>query len=116
MGLILVNGTALSVAANSTSAEQVSSSTYQFVPFSGTARIAARGSATGINMQLAAAGQTLCNDQPLPYTGTAGAISLLDHEVTSFPVEEGSRIELRFRNTTGGALTVDFILMLDAEE
>lgn len=115
MGLIMVNGTALSVSANSTSAEQVSSSTYQFVPFTGTAALAARGSATGINIQLAAGGQTLCNDQPVPYTGTAGAISVIDHEVVSFPVEEGSRIELRFRNTTAGALTVDYILTLDAE-
>lgn len=116
MGLILVNGTALSVAANATSSEQVQTSTYQFVPFSGTARLAARCSATGININLAAAGQTLCNAQPIPYTGTAGAISLLDHEVVSFPVEAGSRIELRFPNTTAGALTVDYILMLDADE
>lgn len=116
MGLIMVNATALSVAANTTSSEQVQTSTYQFVPFTGTARIAARGSATGLNIQLAAAGQTLCNNQAIPYTGTAGAISLLDHEIVSFPVEEGSRIELRFANTTAGALTVDYILLLDAEE
>ena len=116
MGLILVNGTALSVAANATSSEQVSSSTYQFVPFTGRATIAARGSATGLTIQLAAAGQTLCNDQVIPFTGTAGAISVLDHGVVDFPVEEGSRIEMRFRNTTAGALTVDYILTLEADE
>lgn len=116
MGLIMVNATALSVAANATSAEQVQTSTYQFVPFSGTAYLASRSSATGLNVQCAAAGQTLCNDQPIPYTGTAGAISVVDHELISFPVEEGSRIELRFRNTTGGALTVDYVLMLEADE
>lgn len=116
MGLILVNGTALSVGANATSSEQVQTSTYQFVPFTGVATLASRGSATGLNIQLAAAGQTLCNDQAIPYTGTAGAISVIDHEVVSFPVEEGSRIELRFRNTTAGALTVDYILTLDASE
>lgn len=116
MGLILVNATALSVSANSTSSEQVSSSTYQFVPFTGVATLAARGSATGLNVQLAAGGQTLCNDQPIPYTGTAGAISVLDHELVSFPVEEGSRIELKFRNTTAGTLTADYILMLEAVE
>jgi len=112
----MVNATALSVSANTTSSEQVQTSTYQFVPFTGTARIAARGSATGLNIQLAAAGQTLCNNQAIPYTGTAGAISLIDHEIVSFPVEEGSRIELRFANTTAGTLTVDYILLLDAEE
>lgn len=116
MGLILVNATALSVAANAVSSEQVSSSTYQFIPFTGTAYLACRGSATGLNVQLAAAGQTLCNDQAIPYTGTAGAISVIDHEMVSFPVEEGSRVELKFRNTTGGALTVDYVLMLIADE
>lgn len=116
MGLIMVNATALSVAANATSSEQVQTSTYQFVPFTGVATLAARGSATGLNIQLAAGGQTLCNDQAIPYTGTAGAISLIDHEVVTFPVEEGSRIELRFRNTTAGALTVDYLLTLDAPE
>ena len=116
MGLIMVNATALSVAANATSSEQVQTSTYQFVPFTGTARIAARGSATGLNIQLAAAGQTLCNNQAIPYTGAAGGISVLDNEIVSFPVEAGSRIELRFANTTAGALTVDYLLILDASE
>lgn len=116
MGLILVNATALSVSANSTSAEQVQTSTYQFIPFTGTAFLASRGSATGLNVQLAAAGQTLCNDQPIPFTGTAGAISLIDHELVSFPVEAGSRVELKFRNTTGGALTVDYVLMIEPSE
>jgi hypothetical protein len=116
MGLILVNATALSVAANSVSSEQVQTSTYQFVPFTGTAFLAARGSATGLNTQLAAGGQTLCNDQPIPFTGTAGAISLIDHELVSFDVEAASRIELKFRNTTGGALTVDYVLMIESAE
>jgi hypothetical protein len=116
MGLIMVNATALSVSANATSAEQVQTSTYQFVPFTGVAYLACRGSATGINVQLAAGGQTLCNDQPIPYTGTAGAISIVDHELVSFPVAAGSRIELRFRNTTAGALTVDYVLSLEEME
>jgi hypothetical protein len=115
MGLVIVAGTALSVAANAVSSEQVQTSTYQFVPFSGTAFLASRGSATGLNVQLAAGGQTLMNDQAIPFTGTAGAISVADHEIVSFPVEEGSRIELRFRNTTAGALTVDYVLMLEPE-
>lgn len=116
MGLVLVGATALSVAANSTSSEQVQTSTYQFIPFPGTLRICARGSATGLNIQLAAAGQTLCNDQPIPFTGTAGAISQFDHEVANFPVEAGSRAELKFRNSTAGALTVDYLLVLDADD
>jgi len=113
MGLVLVNATALSVAANSTSSEQIQTSTYQFIPFTGTLRIATRSSATGINVSLAAAGQVLVNDQPTPFTGTAGAISLLDHELASVAVAAGSRAELKFRNTTAGTLTVDYLVVLD---
>lgn len=115
MGLIIVNGTALSVSANSTSTEQIQTSTYQFIPFDGTLRMAAKSSATGINVSFAAAGQTLCNDQPVPYTGTAGTISILDNEMAAVPVESGSRAELKFRNTTAGALTVDYLVVLDTE-
>jgi hypothetical protein len=113
MGLVIVNATALSVAANATSAEQVQTSTYQFLPFTGTLYLAARGSATGLNVNFSAAGQTLCNDQPIAYTGTAGAISVIDHQVASVAVEANSRAELKFRNTTAGALTVDYVLVLE---
>lgn len=116
MGLTIVNTTALSVAANSTSAELVQTSTYQFVPFTGVAYLAAKCSATGMNVTLAAAGQVLINDQPISFTGSAGSISLIDNEITSFPVAEGSRIELRVRNTTAGALTNDLMLQLDEAE
>lgn len=111
--LILVAGTALSVAANATSSEQVSSSTYQFIPFDGELVIAAKCSATGMNVQLAVGGQTLMNDQPIPWTGTAGTISVVDNEIARFPVAQGARAELRLRNTTAGALTTDFVLGLD---
>jgi hypothetical protein len=115
MGLVIVNATALSVGANATSSEQIQTSTYQFIPFDGVLRLAARGSATGLNVSFSAAGQTLCNDQAIPYTGTAGAISILDHEIAGVEITEGSRAELKFRNTTAGALTVDYLVVLDTD-
>lgn len=114
MGLVIASTTALSVAANSKSSDQVSGS-YQFVPFDGTLSIAARGSATGLNLQVFVDGQAVMNDLPIPYTGTAGALSLQDHFIASIPVTAGSRVEFFARNTTGGALTVDSLLMLDPE-
>jgi hypothetical protein len=113
MGLIIVNGTALSVGANSTSAEQIQTSTYQFLPFTGTLRVAARSSATGLNISFSAAGQTLCNDQPIPFTGVSGLLSVLDNEIASVAVASGSRAELKFRNSTAGVLTVDYLVVLD---
>lgn len=116
MGIVIAAGTAVSVAANSVSADQVTG-TYQFLPSDGIVSLAARGSATGLNAQLAADGQTQINDQSLPYTGTAGAISQIDHEMASTSdLPAGSRIELKFRNTTGGALTVDYILSFEPTE
>lgn len=114
MGVVVASGTATSTAANTKSADQVTG-TYQFAPFDGELVVAARGSATGMNLILVVNGQTLISDQAVPYTGTAGAISLQDHEVASFPVPAGARIEFYLRNTTGGALTTDYILFLDEE-
>lgn len=112
MGVVVAAGTATSTAANTKSADQVTG-TYQFVPFDGELTVAARGSATGMNIILVVNGQTLASDVAVPYTGTAGAISLQDHEVASFPVPVGARIEFYLRNTTAGALTTDYILFLD---
>lgn len=109
MGVIITAGTAVSVAANTKSADQVSG-TYQFMPYDSVIVIYCRGSATGMNIQLFIAGAAVLNDQPVPWTGTAGAITRKDHEMASFPAPAGSRVELYLRNTTGGALTTDFLL------
>ena len=112
MGVVVAAGTAVSTAANSRSVDQVTG-TYQFAPFDGELTVAARGSATGMNLQLVVNGQALISDNATPYTGTAGAISLQDHEIASFPVPAGARIEFYLRNTTAGALTTDYIVFLD---
>lgn len=113
MGIVIAAGTAVSTALQTKSADQVSGS-YQFLPFDGTLFVAARGSATGMNIQCFANGQALMNDLSIPFTGTAGAITVKDHEIAAFPLPSGSRVELFLRNTTGGALTTDFIVFLDA--
>lgn len=108
-GVVIAAGTAVSTAANTKSADQVSG-TYQFLPFDAIVRVIARGSATGMNLLLFADGSALMNDQAVPYTGTAGAISENDHQVASFPLPAGSRVEFYLRNTTGGALTTDYLI------
>lgn len=115
MGVIIASGTATSVAANVKSADQISG-TYQFLPFDAEVTVIARGSATGMNVQLFANGQALMNDLAIPYTGTAGAISQMDHEVASVPIPAGSRVEFYLRNTTAGTLTTDYIVMADPVE
>lgn len=107
MAIVVASGTAVSTAANTKSADQVSG-TYQFVG-KGKITLVARGSATGMNLTCSVGGVALINDLPIPYTGTAGAISANDHIVCS-QVMNGGRVELYLRNTTGGALTTDYIL------
>jgi len=57
-------------------------------------------------------GVALVNDSAIPYTGTAGAISINDHIVCS-QVMAGGRVELYLRNTTGGALTTDYLVLFE---
>ena len=115
MGVIIATGTAVSVSANAKSSDQISG-TYQFLPFDAEVQIFARGSATGMNVQLFANGQALAQDLAIPYTGTAGAISVKDHEMATFPVPAGARMEFYLRNTTGGALTTDYIVIAEPSE
>lgn len=110
MAIVVASGTATSIAANTKSADQVSG-TYQFIG-KGKITLAARGSATGMNVQLLVGGVPLINDQAVPYTGTAGAISLNDHIFCTQQVA-GGRVEMFLRNTTGGTLTTDYLLLFD---
>jgi len=110
MAVVVNSQTALSTAANTKTADLVSG-TYQFVG-KGKVTLVARGSATGMNANVLVGGIALINDQPIPYTGTAGALSTVDHVVTS-QVMNGGRIEFTLRNTTAGALTVDSIIYFE---
>ena len=69
-------------------------------------------SATGMNVTLSVGGVTLINDQPLPWFGTTGAMDLSANVVCAQQVG-GGKIELFFRNTTVGAVTVDYQLMFE---
>jgi len=110
MAVVIAAGTAVSTAANTKSADLVSG-TYQFIS-KGKVTLAARGSATGMNATLLVGGIALCNDQALPYTGTAGALSVNDHIMCSQQMS-GGRVEFSLRNTTGGALTTDYLLLFE---
>ncbi len=110
MAIVIGSGTAVSTAANTKSADQISG-TYQFIG-KGKVTLVARGSATGMNVQLMVGGIALVNDNAVPYTGTAGAISVNDHIVCS-QVMNGGRVEFYLRNTTGGALTTDYLVLFE---
>lgn len=115
MGVTIASGTGSSIAANTKSADQVTG-TYQFVPTDGELSVYARSSATGMNIQLFVDGVAVMNDTAVPFFGTSGALSKLDHEVASIPIAAGSRVEFFLRNTTAGAVTIDFQVEFEPEQ
>ena len=110
MAVVVDTETALSTAANTKSADLVSGQ-YEFVG-KGKFTLAALGSATGMNIELRIGGVTVVGDQPIPWTGTAGTLDLSAHVIASQTLD-GGRVELFLRNTTGGALTTDLILLFE---
>jgi hypothetical protein len=110
MAIVIGSGTATSTAANSKSADLVSG-TYQFIG-RGKVTLIAKGSATGMYITLLVGGIAMVNDQPIPYTGTAGTISVNDNIIAS-QIMAGGRVEFYLRNTTGGALTTDYMIMFE---
>ena len=110
MAVVIGAGTAVSTAANTKSADQISG-TYQFIG-KGKVTVVAKGSATGMLITCLVGGIALVNDQAIPYTGTAGTISINDNIMTS-QVMNGGRVELYLRNGTGGALTTDYLVLFE---
>lgn len=111
MGVIVASNTSESVAANTKTSNEVSG---QFENVgAGRITFAALSSATGMNVTLSIGGITLINDMPIPFFGTTGTMSLSDNVVVSQALKSGGRVELYFRNTTGGALTVDYQLLFE---
>ena len=112
MAVVINTQTALSVVANVKTADLVSGQ-YEFVG-KGKFTLACLSSATGMNVELRIGGITIIGDQPIPWTGTAGGLSIADNVMASQTLN-GGRVELFLRNTTGGTLTTDLILLFDPQ-
>jgi len=110
MAIVISSGSATSLAANTKSADRVSGQ-YQHVG-SGRFTLVGLASATGMNVTCSVGGINLVNDEVVPFTGTAGTIDTSAHVITS-QILNGGRVELFFRNTTGGAVTTDHILLFE---
>lgn len=110
MGVVIASATTFSVGANVKSADQVDGE-FQFVQ-KGNVQLSALSSATGLNATLKVGGITIIDDKPFPFFGTTGGMRILDNIVVNQAVA-GGRVELFFRNTTGGGLTVDFQLSFE---
>lgn len=110
-GYTLRSQVGFSIAANAESANVISGATYDYIQ-AGTLTLFARGSATGLQFSCFVNAKLLVRNQDIPYFGTSGALSSSDHWCWSAGTL-GGRVELYFRNTTAGALTVDYNLIFD---
>jgi len=110
MATVVKAGVTISTAANTKSADQITGQ-YQYVG-KGMIALYARGSAAGMNHTLSVAGIPLVNDESIPFFGATGSLSQADHLVLRQMVS-GGRIEYTLRNTSGGALTTDYLITFE---
>lgn len=99
----------LSVAANATSAEQMSGPN-EFVRAPAGLRFLAASAAVGLNVTILAGERIIINDQAV---SQANRFPLdPDDWVTDDVAYPGDRLSLKFRNTTGGAIIVNAKLLI----
>lgn len=107
MAIVVASGTATSVGANSKSTDLVTGRN-QYVG-RGRIQLIAKSSAAGMTATLNVGGIALLDDNAIPYVGSAGTLSVSDN-VLCDQLVNGGRVELFLRNTTGGAITTDYII------
>jgi len=101
------SGSATSVAANGKSIDQITGQ-YQFIG-KGMLNFYALPTAVGIKASLKVNGISVIDDEDLIMFGSAGTLKKIDNLVANQNVA-GGRVELFFRNVTGAAISIDWIL------
>lgn len=91
----------ISVAANALSANVLSGLLYEFVDDGQNVTVSATGSATGLRASFIA-GVPICDDIAI---NLQNRFPIVPDDVLTSGEVPGGRLILRFRNTTGGALT-----------
>jgi hypothetical protein len=110
MAIVVATGSAVSVSANSVSAEQISGQYMNIGP--GRLTLVVKPSVTGMNCTFAVNGFPLILDSGINWFGTAGSMTINDNILISQYVK-GGFLSLKFRNTTAGAITVDYTVLYD---
>ena len=108
MAIVVGSNNSLSTAANTKTADQITGRN-QYVG-KGRLQLFAKGSATGMNITLNCGGVALMDDNAIPFFGAAGSLDVNAHGIVD-QVVAGGRVELFLRNTTGGALTTDYLVL-----
>ena len=111
--VLIASGSATSVAANSTSSNLITNEAYRLTG-AGIYTLICKPSATGISASFKHGGFPVCDGQNVCWFGTAGTMSMKDNVLFQVKLTGGvAANDLRFINTTGAALTVDYLLYYD---
>lgn len=97
----------LSVAANSTSTNRIAGLTHEFLDRPASIVLAAAAAAVGVNASLLIAGVALVDDQAV---SQANRFPVIPDDIVASEGPVAGRIILRFRNTTGGAVVVHWLI------
>lgn len=97
----------LSVAANSTSTNRVAGLTHEFLDRPAAIILAAAAAAVGLLTSLLVAGVALVDDQSV---SQANRFPIIPDDIVDSENVSGGRMILRFRNSTGAAIIVNWLI------
>jgi hypothetical protein len=89
--------------------------TFETLPYNAAVRILLRTTATGVLARIRSGSEEVQDETPVQSGGTAGVTpSPLNTLPVEFVAPAGDRLNISIRNTTGGALTVDGVIQVEA--
>jgi hypothetical protein len=97
----------VSVAANGTTTNRVAGMTHEFLAGAAALVFAAAAAAVGLNTSLLVAGIAIVDDQAV---SQANRFPIIPDDIVASENVGGGRIILRFRNTTGAAIIVNWLI------
>ncbi len=84
---------------------------YQYLPWPAEITVLARATVVALVAVYTSGSETIVEESPVQAGGTAGVIpSPLNTPVQGWHAAAGDLLKLRYRNTSGGAITVDGII------
>jgi hypothetical protein len=87
---------------------------YEYLPWPAHCFLMQRTTAVGFNMTVYSGSETIAEEQPIQSGGTAGVTpSPLNTMPLEWVAAAGDRLKINNRNTTGGTLTVDGLLIVN---
>lgn len=101
----------LSVAANTATTNQLAGELYEFPPTNSAVRYYASAAAVGLRSTFNVGGAVIVNDAPVSQSNRFPVIP--DDIVTEVGAFAGERLFLTFRNTTGAAIVVHAIVVIE---